>query len=115
MPDETLYDAWSAENDGEVGTLGSGSDYTSFLHNGISSLDMGTDQGVDDPVYHYHRYLSTFASLCLKAVFTAIADEAVATMILITGCPPMVTQATIITPQWGNTWLCSPTTWLTMR
>ncbi|KAL8832430.1 MAG: hypothetical protein Q9170_004888 [Blastenia crenularia] len=54
MPNETLYDAWSAENDGEVGILGSGSDYTSFLHNGISSLDVGTDQGVDDPVYHYH-------------------------------------------------------------
>ena len=57
MPNETLYDAWSVENDGEVGVLGSGSDYTSFLHNGISSLDVGSDQGADDPVYHYHRYV----------------------------------------------------------
>lgn len=54
-PNETLYDAWSAESDGEVGVLGSGSDYTGFLHNGISSLGVGTDQGPDDPVYHYHR------------------------------------------------------------
>ena len=54
---ETLYDAWSAASDGEVGVLGSGSDYTAFLHNGISSLDVGADPGEDDPVYHYHRYI----------------------------------------------------------
>ncbi|KAL8868857.1 MAG: hypothetical protein Q9174_004708 [Haloplaca sp. 1 TL-2023] len=66
MPNETLYDAWLAESDGEVGVLGSGSDYTSFLHNGISSVDMGADQGPDDPVYHYHsdydsyHWMSTF-------------------------------------------------------
>lgn len=62
MPNETLYDAWMAESDGKVGILGSGSDYTSFLHNGISSLDMGSDQGADDPVYHYHRHVSSFLS-----------------------------------------------------
>lgn len=56
-PNETMYDAWFAENDGEVGVLGSGSDYTSFLHRGISSLDVGSDQGPDDPIYHYHRYV----------------------------------------------------------
>ncbi|KAI4273289.1 MAG: hypothetical protein LQ337_004736 [Flavoplaca oasis] len=60
MPNETLYDAWSAESDGEVGVLGSGSDYTSFLHNGISSLDMGSDQGPDDPVYHYHSNYDSY-------------------------------------------------------
>ena len=54
---ETMYDAWFAADDGEVGVLGSGSDYTSFLHRGISSLDVGSDQGPDDPVYHYHRYV----------------------------------------------------------
>ncbi|KAI4115292.1 MAG: hypothetical protein LQ345_004087 [Seirophora villosa] len=59
-PNETLYDAWSAESDGEVGVLGSGSDYTSFLHNGISSLDMGADQGPDDPVYHYHSNYDSY-------------------------------------------------------
>ena len=68
MPNETLYDAWSAENDGEVGVLGSGSDYTSFLHNGISSLDVGSDQGVDDPVYHYHRYVSSLVNTMLYNV-----------------------------------------------
>ncbi|KAL8967440.1 MAG: hypothetical protein Q9197_005427 [Variospora fuerteventurae] len=60
MPNETLYDAWSAESDGEIGILGSGSDYTSFLHNGISSLDMGSDQGADDPVYHYHSNYDSY-------------------------------------------------------
>lgn len=66
MSNETLYDAWYAETDGEVGVLGSGSDYTAFLHNGISSLDVGADNGPDDPVYHYHsdydsyHWMSTF-------------------------------------------------------
>ncbi|CAF9939215.1 MAG: hypothetical protein HETSPECPRED_001516 [Heterodermia speciosa] len=60
VPNQTLYDAWSAENDGEVGVLGSGSDFTSFLHKGISSLDVGSDQGVDDPVYHYHSNFDSY-------------------------------------------------------
>ncbi|KAL8782086.1 MAG: hypothetical protein Q9213_005727 [Squamulea squamosa] len=60
MPNETLYDTWFAESDGEVGILGSGSDYTAFLHNGISSLDMGSDQGPDDPVYHYHSNYDSY-------------------------------------------------------
>ena len=57
MPNETLYDAWNAASEGEVGVLGSGSDYASFLHKGISSSDVGTYPGADDPVYHYHRYV----------------------------------------------------------
>lgn len=68
VSNETLYDAWSAENDGEVGVLGSGSDYTAFLHNGISSLDVGADNGVDDPVYHYHRHASIFPPPCLTII-----------------------------------------------
>ncbi|KAL8855938.1 MAG: hypothetical protein Q9178_007452 [Gyalolechia marmorata] len=60
MPNETLFDAWMAESDGKVGILGSGSDYTSFLHSGISSLDMGSDQGADDPVYHYHSNYDSY-------------------------------------------------------
>ncbi|KAL8727636.1 MAG: hypothetical protein Q9166_005915 [cf. Caloplaca sp. 2 TL-2023] len=60
MPNESLYDAWSAESDSEVGILGSGSDYTAFLHNGISSLDMGSGQGPDDPVYHYHSNYDSY-------------------------------------------------------
>lgn len=35
---ETLFDVWFAETEGVVGVLGSGSDYTSFLHRGISSV-----------------------------------------------------------------------------
>jgi N-acetylated-alpha-linked acidic dipeptidase len=38
--DLTLYDVWMHES-GEVGVLGSGSDYTAFLHRGIASIDMG--------------------------------------------------------------------------
>ncbi|KAG7001495.1 glutamate carboxypeptidase [Physcia stellaris] len=60
MPNETLYDAWNAESEGEIGVLGAGSDYTSFLHKGISSLDVGTDPGVDDPVYHYHSNYDSY-------------------------------------------------------
>ena len=54
---ETMYDAWYAGYGGEVSVLGSGSDYTSFLHRGISSLDVGSDSRPDDPIYHYHRYV----------------------------------------------------------
>ncbi|KAF2190675.1 N-acetylated-alpha-linked acidic dipeptidase-like protein 2 [Zopfia rhizophila CBS 207.26] len=61
----TMYDVWE-EEDGEVGVLGSGSDYTSFLHRGIGAIDMGAEGGPDDPVYHYHsnydsyHWMSTF-------------------------------------------------------
>jgi N-acetylated-alpha-linked acidic dipeptidase len=34
----SLYDAWHEVSEGEVGVLGSGSDYTAFLHRGISSV-----------------------------------------------------------------------------
>lgn len=68
---QTLYDVWAEETEAKFGVLGSGSDYTAFLHNGISSvsmnvatwrrcstdiaqIDMGADQGPNDPVYHYH-------------------------------------------------------------
>ena len=40
----TMYDVWSHES-GEVGVLGSGSDYTAFLHRGIASIDMGAGGG----------------------------------------------------------------------
>jgi hypothetical protein len=45
----TMYDVWSHES-GEVGVLGSGSDYTAFLHRGIASIDMGAGGGPNDPV-----------------------------------------------------------------
>lgn len=36
----TLYDMWYAGSEGEVGVLGSGSDYTAFVHNGIPSVSV---------------------------------------------------------------------------
>lgn len=56
----TLYDAWYSASMGEVGVLGSGSDYTTFLHRGISSIDMGSYPGPDDPVYHYHSNYDSY-------------------------------------------------------
>lgn len=48
----TMYDSWSSD-DAEFEVLGSGSDYVSFLHNGISSMDMTSYNGETDPVWHY--------------------------------------------------------------
>jgi hypothetical protein len=57
----TFYDVWSESGGGEIGVLGSGSDYTAFLHNnGISSIDITSNPGPDDPVYHYHSNYDTF-------------------------------------------------------
>lgn len=66
IPNITMYDVW-IETPG-AGILGSGSDYTAFLHNnGISSIDIAAGAGPDDPVYPYHsmydsyHWMSTFA------------------------------------------------------
>ncbi|KAF1963063.1 N-acetylated-alpha-linked acidic dipeptidase-like protein 2 [Byssothecium circinans] len=62
----TLYDVWQSIAGGEFGVLGSGSDYTAFLHQGIASIDLGAGPGPNDPVYHYHsnydsyHWMSTF-------------------------------------------------------
>ena len=59
----TLYDVWTESGTGDVGVLGSGSDYTAFLHNnGISSIDIGANRGPEDPIYHYHSNYGTFLS-----------------------------------------------------
>ncbi|KAF2737623.1 N-acetylated-alpha-linked acidic dipeptidase-like protein 2 [Polyplosphaeria fusca] len=61
----TMYDVWM-EEDGEIGVLGSGSDYTAFVHRGIGAIDMGAEGGPEDPIYHYHsnydsyHWMSTF-------------------------------------------------------
>lgn len=55
----TMYDIWEQEN-GEIGVLGSGSDYTAFLHRGIGSIDIGAGGGRDDPVYHYHSNYDSY-------------------------------------------------------
>jgi N-acetylated-alpha-linked acidic dipeptidase len=57
--DRTLYDVWEEEV-GEIGVLGSGSDYTSFLHRGIASIDMGAGGGPDDPIYPYHSNYDSY-------------------------------------------------------
>ncbi|KAK0124773.1 hypothetical protein ONS96_008655 [Cadophora gregata f. sp. sojae] len=56
----SLYEAWNEASNGEIGVLGSGSDYTAFLHKGISSLDVGSGGGPTDPVWHYHSNYDTY-------------------------------------------------------
>jgi N-acetylated-alpha-linked acidic dipeptidase len=58
--DRTLYDVWTTEAGGEFGVLGSGSDYTSFLHRGIASIDMGAGGGPNDPIYPYHSNYDSY-------------------------------------------------------
>lgn len=60
-PFPTLYDMWHNSTEGEVPPLGSGSDYASFYHNGISAIDIGSDAGRTDPVYHYHGHYDSYA------------------------------------------------------
>jgi N-acetylated-alpha-linked acidic dipeptidase len=55
----TLFDVWDQE-DGEIGVLGSGSDYTSFLHRGIASIDLGAGPGPTDPIYPYHSSFDSY-------------------------------------------------------
>ncbi|KAI1335935.1 glutamate carboxypeptidase II [Xylariaceae sp. FL0016] len=57
---DTVYDWWLKATGGEVGVLGSGSDYTAFLHNGIGSIDMGAAGSPEDPVYHYHSNFDSY-------------------------------------------------------
>ncbi|KAL7629500.1 hypothetical protein AAE478_001021 [Parahypoxylon ruwenzoriense] len=62
----TMYDVWYDYTQGSIGVLGSGSDFTAFLHNGIGSIDMGAGSDSTDPIYHYHsnfdsyHWMSTF-------------------------------------------------------
>lgn len=56
----TLYDVWYGLSGGTIGVLGSGSDYTGFVHNGISSIDMGCGPGPTDAVYHYHSNYDSY-------------------------------------------------------
>jgi N-acetylated-alpha-linked acidic dipeptidase len=57
----TMYDVWYELSGGQVGVLGSGSDYTGWVHHtGVSSIDMGSDAGPEDPVYHYHSNYDTY-------------------------------------------------------
>ncbi|KAF3349474.1 membrane protein [Verticillium dahliae] len=57
---QSLYDSWQDASGGVVGVLGSGSDYTAFLHRGISSLDVGSGGGPTDPIWPYHSNYDTY-------------------------------------------------------
>ncbi|KAK1658373.1 PA domain-containing protein [Colletotrichum godetiae] len=56
----SLYDAWLESSEGIVESLGSGSDFTGFLHRGINSLDVGSNNGATDPIWHYHSNYDTY-------------------------------------------------------
>lgn len=56
----TLYDVHMNDARAEFGVLGSGSDYTAFLHRGIAAIDMGAGGGPDDPIYHYHSNYDSY-------------------------------------------------------
>ncbi|RAR04240.1 peptidase family m28 [Stemphylium lycopersici] len=57
----TLYDMWHNTTEGEISPLGSGSDYASFYQNGIACIDIGSDGGSTDPIYHYHSNYDSYA------------------------------------------------------
>jgi N-acetylated-alpha-linked acidic dipeptidase len=40
---QSLYDSWFDVSEGEIGVLGSGSDYSGFLYNGITSVSFFQD------------------------------------------------------------------------
>ncbi|KAK6077777.1 glutamate carboxypeptidase-like protein 2 [Seiridium cupressi] len=56
----TMYDQWYEDVDGRIGVLGSGSDYTAFVHKGIGSLDIGASGFDQDPIYHYHSNYDSY-------------------------------------------------------
>ena len=47
----SLYDAWNEVSEGNVGVLGSGSDYTAFLHKGISSVSQPPPKRSHSPTF----------------------------------------------------------------
>jgi N-acetylated-alpha-linked acidic dipeptidase len=57
VPGQTVRDVW----DGQITTMGSGSDFTAFQdHAGIPSIDMGFAGDNQSPVYHYHSNYDSF-------------------------------------------------------
>lgn len=57
----SLYDHFVTETNGNIGNLGSGSDYTVFLeHLGIASADLGFGQGKGDAIYQYHSNYDSY-------------------------------------------------------
>ncbi|PKS11689.1 hypothetical protein jhhlp_001677 [Lomentospora prolificans] len=56
----SLYDVWFETSGGVVPVLGSGSDYTAFVHRGIGAVDVGSSGGPTDPIWHYHSNYDTY-------------------------------------------------------
>jgi N-acetylated-alpha-linked acidic dipeptidase len=57
IPGQTVFDLW----DGEIHTMGSGSDFTAFQDfAGVPSIDMGFGGERGDPVYHYHSNYDSY-------------------------------------------------------
>ncbi|GKZ38242.1 hypothetical protein AbraIFM66950_010271 [Aspergillus brasiliensis] len=57
VPGQTVRDLW----DGDIATMGSGSDFTAFQDfAGVASYDLGFSRGPKDPVYHYHSNYDSF-------------------------------------------------------
>ncbi|KAI5359143.1 Putative PA domain, transferrin receptor-like, dimerization domain, peptidase M28 [Septoria linicola] len=56
----TMYEIWEYDTNGAIGVLGSGSDYTSFVHRGVAAIDMGSGGGPNDPVWHYHSNFDSY-------------------------------------------------------
>ncbi|KAJ5811889.1 Peptidase M28 [Penicillium riverlandense] len=60
VPGQTVRDVW----DGEIGTMGSGSDFTAFQDfAGVASLDFAFIRAATDPVYHYHSNYDSFTCM----------------------------------------------------
>ncbi|CAJ2501280.1 Uu.00g041330.m01.CDS01 [Anthostomella pinea] len=55
-----MYNVWYEYAGGSIGVLGSGSDYTAFVHNGVGAIDMSSNPGDTDPVYHYHSNFDSY-------------------------------------------------------
>ncbi|KAF2498023.1 N-acetylated-alpha-linked acidic dipeptidase-like protein 2 [Lophium mytilinum] len=60
VTNRTFYDVWYDFLDGEFGVLGSGSDFATFLHKGISAIDFGANGGPEDPIWHYHSNFDSY-------------------------------------------------------
>jgi len=100
----TLYDMWYETNDGEVGVLGSGSDYTSFLHNGIASVRKNSMS----VRYALTSYSSMWAAITVP---TTRCTTTTLTTTRITGCPLLAILASTLTSRWANIYPFLPTIW----
>jgi hypothetical protein len=93
----TLYDMWYAGSEGEIDVLGSGSDYTSFVHNGIPSVSIS-----------YHTLTFSPPNICRSTLAPTTAPTTPSTTTTPTTTPstgwkPTATPTSAPTSQWANT------------